>query len=126
MSNNKLQKIKKYLKNNLRKNFISFSTTFYVLSILFVVKLNNSLRFCVDYRKLNAIIRRNRYSISLINEILIRVTKCKYLIKLNIIATFNKLRMHFDSENYIIFVTFIRIYKYYVLSFDLINKSINY
>ena len=34
--------------------------------------------------------------------------------------------MQFNNKDYIIFVTFINIYKYYVLSFDLINKSFNY
>ena len=34
--------------------------------------------------------------------------------------------MHFDSEDYIIFVTFMSVYKYYVLSFNLINESFNY
>ena len=34
--------------------------------------------------------------------------------------------MHLDSEDYIIFVTFISVCKYHVLFFDLINKSFNY
>ncbi len=51
---------------------------------------------------------------------------CKYLIKLNIIVAFNKLRMHLDSENYITFVIFIKVYKYYVLFFDLINELASY
>ena len=126
MFNDKLLKMKKYLKENLRKSFISFSTTFYVSSMLFVIKLNNSLKFCVNYKKLNVVTRRNRYFISLIDEILVRVTSCKYLIKLNIIAAFNKLRMHLDNENYTIFVIFMNAYKYHVLFFKLINESINY
>ncbi len=126
MSENKLQKIKKYLEKNLKKEFISFSSTLYTSSVLFVVKSNESLRFCVNYRKLNVVIKRNQYLILLIEKTLVRVTDCKYLIKLNIIVVFNKLRMHFDSEDYIIFVIFINVYKYHVLSFNLINESFNY
>ena len=126
MSENKLQKIKKYLKKNLKKEFISSSSTLYASLILFIVKLNKSLRFCVNYRKLNVVTKRNRYSISLIKETLTRITDCKYFIKLNIIVVFNKLRIHLDSEDYIIFVTFMNVYKYHVLFFDLINKSFNY
>ena len=126
MSENKLQKIKEYLEKNLKKEFISSSSTLYALSVLFVVKLNKSLRFCVNYCKLNVVTKRNQYLISLIKEILARVTDCKYLIKLNIIVVFNKLRMHFNNKDYIIFVTFINVYKYYVLSFDVINESFNY
>ena len=38
--------------------------------IFFVSKKNNDLRFYVDYRDLNAIIVKNRYSLSLIFETL--------------------------------------------------------
>ena len=126
MFKNKLQNIKKYLEKNLKKEFISSSSTLYALLVLFVVKSNKSLRFCVYYCKLNVVTKRNQYSISLIKKTLVQVINCKYLIKLNIIVVFNKLKMHFDSEDYIIFVTFMSIYKYHMLSFDLINESFNY
>ena len=126
MFKNKLQKIKKYLEKNLKKEFISFNLIFYALLVLFVVKLNKSLRFCVNYRKFNIVTKRNQYLILLIKEILARITDCKYFIKLNIIVVFNKLRMHFNNKDYIIFVILIYVYKYYVLSFNLINKSFNY
>ena len=126
MSKNKLHKIKKYFKKNLKKKFISFSLILYALLVLFVVKSNKSLRFCVNYCKLNVVTKWNQYSILLIEEILTWVTDCKYFIKLNIIVVFNKLRMHLDSEDYIIFVIFMSVYKYHVLFFDLINKSFNY
>ena len=122
----KLIKTKKYLKKNFKKKFINFSTVFYVSPILFAVKFNENLRFCVDYRKLNIIIKKNRYSISLIEETFIKIMNCEYLIKLNIIAVFNNLRMHSNSENLIIFVIFMKIYTYHVLLFDLINELVNY
>ena len=126
MSENKLQKIKKYLEKNLKKEFISSSLILYASSVLFVVKLNKSLRFCVNYRKLNVVTKQNQYSISLIKETLAWITDCKYLIKLNIIVVFNKLKMHLDNEDYIIFVIFMNVYKYHVLFFDLINELFNY
>ena len=126
MSTSKLMKTRKYLKKNLKKKFINFSSALYVSSILFVAKLNESFRFCINYRKFNAIIKRNRYSISFIEEILVRIINCRYLTKLNIIAVFNKLRMHSNSENLITFITFMKIYKYHILSFDLTNESASY
>ncbi len=73
MFNYKLQKIKKYLINHLNKEFIFFSFALYVSLILFIEKKDESLRFCVDYRKLNALIKRNHYSLSLIDEILTHI-----------------------------------------------------
>ena len=126
MSTLKLMKIKKYLKENFKKRFINFSTAFYISSILFAAKFNESFRFCVDYRKLNVIIKKNQYLILFIEETFVRVMNCKYLTKLNIIAVFNKLRMHLNSENLIIFITFMRVYKYYILSFDFTNEPRSY
>ncbi len=57
MFNHKLQKIKKYLIKHLNKEFIFFSFASYVSLILFAEKKDESLRFCVDYRKLNALIK---------------------------------------------------------------------
>ena len=117
----KFEKIKKYFIENLFKSFITFNKILYFLLILFAMKVNENLRFCVDYQKLNVMTKRNRYFLFLIKEIIEKIIECKYFIKLNIIAVFNKLRMHFDNENYTIFITALNVYKYHVLSFDLIN-----
>jgi len=73
MSDYKLQKMKNYLIEHLNKSFISFSSTLYASLILFVEKKNDSLRFCVDYKKLNALIKRDRYLLLLIDETLARI-----------------------------------------------------
>jgi hypothetical protein len=69
LSEEKLLLIKKYLKKHLNKEFIESSTVSYASFILFVKKSDEELRFCVNYRKLNAITKKNRYSISLIETI---------------------------------------------------------
>ncbi len=122
MSSYKLQKIKKYLEENLKKKFITLSKAFFASSILFVEKKDDSLCFCVNYWKLNALIKRDHYSILLINEVLARIQDSKYLTQLNIIIMFNKLRMSSESENLTTFVTFFNVYKYKVMLFELINE----
>ena len=114
------------MNEHLKKKFIVSSYVSFASFVLFVEKLNEELRFCVDYKKLNVIIKRNRYFISLINEILIRIQDCKYLTRLNIITIFNKLRMYSNNENFIIFVISLEAYKYRMLLFELINGSIIY
>jgi len=49
MSFYKLQKIKEYLNENLSKNFITSSKTSYFSLVLFALKINDDLRFCIDY-----------------------------------------------------------------------------
>ena len=41
---------------------------------------------------------------------------------LNIIAIFNKLRINLNNENLTIYITTLRVYKYRVLFFELINE----
>ena len=121
LSELKLMKLKEYLEENLQKGFIVSSQVAYASSVLFAVKPNGQLRLCVDYRRLNHITKRNRYPIPLIEETLIRVQGCKYLIKLDIISAFNKLRMSEESEELITFVISMGSYKYRVLPFGLTN-----
>ena len=59
----------------------------------------------------------------MIDKTLTQITDCKFIIKFNIIAVFNKLWIHSDSKKLIIFCTLIWVYKYHVLPFDLINES---
>jgi len=52
-----------------------------------------------------------------------KIVDCKHLTRLNIILTFNKLRMHSDSENYTIFIIALEAYKSKILFFELANDS---
>ncbi len=122
----KLLKVKKYLNENLSKKFITFSQTLYSFLILFILKANEDLWFCMNYWKLNVISKRNKYSLSLINEIINKIVSCKHLTRLNIISMFNKLQMHFNNENYITFITALKAYKYKMLSFKLTNELISF
>ncbi len=126
MSDYKLQKMKNYLIKHLNKSFISFSSISYTSLILFIKKKDDSLRFCINYRKLNALIKQDHYSLLLIDETFAHIQDSKYLTQLNIIIIFNKLRMHSDNEDLTIFIIFFDFYKYHVMSFKLINDSTFY
>jgi len=126
MSDYKLQKMKNYLIKHLNKDFISSSSTLYASLILFIEKKDDSLRFCINYRKLNALIKRDRYLLLLIDETLACIQDSKYLIRLNIIVIFNKLHMHSKSEDLTIFIISFDFYKYHVMLFKLINGSTFY
>ena len=71
--NHKFEQIKKYLNEFLKKEFIVFNYALFISLVLFIEKPNKRLRFYVNYKKLNIIMKRNRYFISLINEVLIKI-----------------------------------------------------
>jgi hypothetical protein len=59
MTTKELLAVKEYLLKNLHKGFIVLSSFLFASSVLFVAKLNSSLRFCVDYRKLNSLTKKD-------------------------------------------------------------------
>jgi hypothetical protein len=122
-----LKIIIKYFENNLKKRFIVTNRFSFVSSIMFMKKTNDSFKFCVDYRKLNQLIKKNRYFLSLIDETFIHLRKTKYFIKLDIKQIFHRIKItNAEFEDLIIFRTKFDVYKYRVLSFELCNESITY
>jgi hypothetical protein len=127
MFEKELKIVKKYLENNLEKKFIIANRSSFASSIIFMKKTDESLRFCVDYRKLNQLIKKNKYSLSLIDETLTHLDKTKYFTKLDIRQTFHRIRItDAEFEDLIIFRIRFDAYKYRVLSFELCNESTTY
>jgi hypothetical protein len=127
MFEKELKIVKNYFEDNLKKKFIVANRLFFASSIILMKNTNESLRFCVDYKKLNQLIKKNKYSLSLIEETLIHLSKTKYFIKLDIRQTFHRIRItNVEFENLITFKTRFDVYKYRVLSFKLCNESVTY
>ena len=56
-----LETLRNYLDKNLKKNFIREVKITVEFSILFIPKKDKKFRLCVDYRKLNIIIIKDKY-----------------------------------------------------------------
>lgn len=112
LSPHKLQKVKEYLDEQLQKGFIVPSQAPFLSPVPFAERANGGLRFCVDYRGLNQFTRKNKYPISLVNEVLGRVQGCEYLTRLGIVAAFSRIRMHPESEDYTTCITPLGAYKF--------------
>ena len=99
----KLKVLREYLNENLKKKFIRKSQSSTRYSIFFVFKKNEKLCLYVDYRKLNEIIIKNRYSLSNINEFQNRLLKAKYFTKFNLRGVYNLIRIKTKKKWKIIF-----------------------
>ncbi len=124
MSRDEILELRRYLDENLSKEFIQVNHSQTIISVLFIKKLEEELCFCVNYRDLNAIIIKNRYSLSLISETLNHLSQVKIFIKLDIIFTFNHLWIKEEDEAFIIFCTWFELFKYLVMFFNLCNKLV--
>ena len=81
LSKIELDILKNYLLKNLILNCIQESTSRASASMFFVFKKNDNFRLRADYKKLNALIIKNKCSLSLIDEILNRLVNAAYFIK---------------------------------------------
>jgi hypothetical protein len=98
MFRNELIALKEWLEENLRKGFIRSSSSPAVSPVLFVKKADEGLRFCVDYRELNNISVKDRYSLPLIKESLNNLKKMKYFTKIDIVSAFNNIRIKKEQK----------------------------
>ena len=121
-----LQTCKQYLVENLSKGFIKPSQSPFAAPILFARKANGSLRFCVDYRKLNAATRKDCYPLPLLDETLARISKAKVFTKLDVRQAFHRVCIDPASEDLTTFRTRYRCYKYKVVPFGLTNGPATY
>ena len=98
MSYEELLIFRKTLTKLLNKQFIYTSNSPTLASILFVYKPDGRLRFYIDYKGLNAIIRKDQYPLLLIIETLRLLSKAKWLTKLDIIVAFHKIRVKEEDK----------------------------
>jgi hypothetical protein len=69
MLENELVVLKKYINKNFKKGFIWKSTLRVGALVLFVLKKDKKLRLVVDYRGLNNVTIKNKYSTLLLTEL---------------------------------------------------------
>jgi exoribonuclease II len=69
LSEKEFKTFREYIEKNVAKEYIRPSKLLVRYLVLFVPKKNGKLRIYVDYRKLNDIIIKNRYTLLLIYEI---------------------------------------------------------
>ncbi|KID93909.1 retrotransposon nucleocapsid protein, partial [Metarhizium majus ARSEF 297] len=121
ISEDELIILRKFLQENLNKGFIRASTSPAASPVLFAKKPGGGLRFCVNYRALNAITIKNRYPLPLIWETLSQLSQAKYFTKLNIVAAFNRIRIKKGQEWMTAFNTRYGLFESLVMPFGLSN-----
>jgi hypothetical protein len=119
----KLNVLRNYLNENLKKKFIKRFESSTNYSILFTSKKNDTLCLCIDYRKLNDITIKNRYSLFNINEFQNRLSNVKIFTKINFKWAYNLIRMRKEKEWKTTFKIRYELYEYTIMFFEFTNVS---
>jgi hypothetical protein len=121
MSTPELKELKLQLEEILKKWYIQPSVSPWVALVLFVKKKDGTLRLCIDFRQLNKVTVKNKYSLSRIDDLFDQLKDAKIFSKIDLRSGYHQVRI---KDEYIIknaFRTRYGHYEFTVVSFGLSN-----
>ncbi|MBW0550846.1 hypothetical protein O181_090561 [Austropuccinia psidii MF-1] len=121
LSNQESDTLRAYISENVEKGFIWPSSSSTVAPVLFVKKKDGGLHLCFYYCKLNAVTRKNKYPVPLMNQLLTSFNGCSIFSKMYLSGAYNLLRIKEGDENLTCFSTKYGSYEYSVMPFRLTN-----
>lgn len=122
LSKPETEAMEKYINEELKKGFIRPSTSPASAGFFFVKKKDVGLRPCIDYRGLNEITVKFRYSLPLVPAALEQLRTAKYYTKLDLRSAYNLIRIRQGDEWKSGFSTSTGHYEYLVMPFGLVNS----
>ena len=119
-----LKELKLQLQELLEKGFIHPSVSPWGAPILFVKKKDGTLRLCVDYRKLNKMTEKNKYSLPRIDDLFDQLKGASVFSKIELISGYHQLRIKDTDVHKTTFRTQYGHYEFLVMSFGFINALV--
>ena len=89
----------------LDNNLITELTSLWAFLVVLVAKKNRKKRFCVDYRKLNKITKKNAYPFPRIDEMLDSLAGATYFSTLDLISRYQQVMIYLADKEKIAFIT---------------------
>lgn len=96
--------VSEHISNMYRKGIISPSHSCWASPITLVKKKDQSWRFCVDYRKLNAVTKKDCFPLPRIDELLDRLGEAKIMSTLDLASGYHQLEVHPDDRENCIYL----------------------
>ncbi|MBW0470458.1 hypothetical protein O181_010173 [Austropuccinia psidii MF-1] len=121
LSNQESDTLRAYISENVEKVFIHPSSPSTRAPVLFVKKKDDSLRLCFDYCKLNAVTRKNKYSVPTMNQLLTVFDGSSIFSKIDLRDAYDLLRIKQGDEHLTAFRTKYGSNEYFIMPFGLTN-----
>ena len=109
--------LKKQLTELLEAGHIEPSKSPYGAPVIFVMKKDDTLRMCVDYRALNQLTKKNSYPLPRIDELLDRLGGATVFTKLDLRSGYQQVRVHPEDIEKTAFRTRYGHYQFKVMPF---------
>ena len=97
------------------------STSPWGFPVVLITKKDGSIRFCVDYRKLNAVTKTSSYPIPLISELLDSINGAKYFSSMDLASGYWQIKMNPNSVEKTTFVSKYGSFMFNVMPFGLVG-----
>ena len=121
MPPNELAELKVQFQELLEKCLIRPSSSPWGCPALFVKKKDKSLWMCVDYRPLNTITVKNKYSLPRIDILFDQLSRAKVFSKIDLRSGYHQIKIRPENIPKTAFSTRYGLYEYLVMSFGLTN-----
>jgi len=121
LSKFKQKALKEFIDDNLTNGFICSTSSPHGAPVLFVKKKDGSLRLCIDFRGLNKIMKKDRYPLPLISDLLDSPRKARIYTKIDLRHAYHLIRIAEGDEWKTTFCTRYGAFKWSVMPFGLTN-----
>src|ERR1700720_575564 len=121
LSHTELKALQEFLDENLAAGFISSTPSLHGAPVLFVKKKDGGLRLCVDFRGLNKIMKKDRYPLPLITDLLDSPGKARIYTKIDLQHAYHLVRITKGDEWKMAFRTRYGSFEWKVMPFGLTN-----
>ena len=112
------------LEELMKKAYVFPSVSSWGAPVLFVKKMDGMLRLCIDFKKLNKVIVKNKYPLPMIDDLFDQLKDAKIFSKIELRSCYHQERIKEEDINKTTFRTRYDNYEFTIVPFGLSNAQV--